>query len=313
MLFSKSNSNKNIKQTEDAKEELYPLKIADSEISENVHKISTEEMIVSQEVTKIKTSFNCVLEDVQSINGNIDNFYNTFNGINTATESINDVKANIVNAVDDSRKEVDKLKINSDKVIQSFEEMNKTFAGLRDIVNEIQKSTSSINDIADQTNILAINASIEAARAGEAGTGFSVVANEVRGLSKEIKKLVILINKSVDGAQDQTNILNKNIDDSKQAITLASETIDETSNNFNQIVKCADTVKDVQANISCAIKNADDKIAELQSHVKDSQSQYDDVFNSIELIDKHTNKKGVFYEDLNNIICQVRPLLDDIK
>jgi methyl-accepting chemotaxis protein len=81
--------------------------------------------------------------------------------------------------------------------------------------DEISQIVSAINQIAEQTNLLALNAAIEAARAGEAGRGFAVVADEVRQLAQksgqsagEINRLVTETNNRIESLAESLRALN---------------------------------------------------------------------------------------------------------
>ena len=134
------------------------------------------------------------------------------------------------------------LNASANAILAQYESMKNNAATIQTLVDQAQKIGSivgTIDEIAAQTNLLALNAAIEAARAGEAGRGFAVVADEVRALATRTTSSTQEIRGMVDRIQAETNnattAMQANLDDMSEVASSTSAVQETLSNALNYV------------------------------------------------------------------------------
>jgi methyl-accepting chemotaxis protein len=149
----------------------------------------------------------------------------SLNDVNTVSEAALEMKATserIVRNLDESR-------TSTNSTVEQVRVITEEITNLSHWASEIGKVIETINDISAQTNLLALNATIEAARAGEAGKGFSVVANEIKELSRQTADATVEIRNKIEGIQTSTSSTITQIDKMSDAITQSNNRVSQSA------------------------------------------------------------------------------------
>lgn len=156
-------------------------------------------------------------------------------------------------------------KSDMEKVGEAMNVIQSSINSLQESIDEVGTASSEINnivsmigEIADETNLLALNASIEAARAGEAGRGFAVVASEIGGLADDSNKSV----QKIQGLIDQvTSLVAETVEKAKQSV----DEISSSSELVNQAVNTFDTIYDNIINANQVVNNMASSMSQVES------------------------------------------------
>lgn len=208
-------------------------------------------------------------------------------GIEEISTSIEEMTANITTNADNALKSQKISKLAQQQLDLAYQKVLDNVA----LMNKINEQTAYVSQIAEQTNILALNASIEAVKAGDAGRGFAVVAKEVRSLAEKSNEAASeIVRMAKDGVEQVNEVMNE-----------ISDLVSKTGESSRLIQEVA--VASEEMNLGANQINA--AIHELNSVVQENAASAEELSaSSVQLLDEAKGLKGIVstyeYETLVN-------------
>ena len=191
---------------------------------------------ISQAVEEISRGSTSMAEDIQSASENVVQMGNQIETIITGIGEMNNVTDDMDRSGVKAIEIIQKLDESNDRTVHAIQIVADNVAATDSAVNDIAQAVNLITEIADQTNLLSLNASIEAARAGEAGRGFAVVASEISNLADESNRATAQIAQVITSIQTSSKAAVSAMEKGLESVGQGTEVVNHSGETFKIIV-----------------------------------------------------------------------------
>ena len=221
--------------------------------------------IIDESMKNLQEKFNTILSGFEEIQKESSSSAANTSHVETILSQIIDNRQKL-------QKEIHKRVGEIDEAAQNAQNTASAFETLKEKTGEVEEMLAGIQDVSVKTGILAINASIEAARAGKVGSGFRIIANEVRTLATQTGDFTKKIEAKLEELQDSVSEINRNMSGFIRLFSKFQKSFNGVLNNFYQN--------------SITINEANDLLTEIIASIKEQDVTIHQGFDSLKKIDE---------------------------
>ena len=265
----------------------------------NVQHIIKEVQQVSHEVTsgsnqlasvaeQLQSTFQSQTEQMADISMNMINLSSLSEQVSSSLTQSSSRLQNTTSLTQDGAVSLASIRREMKLISENTNNLAKTITTLSESSEDIGRILTVINDIADQTNLLALNAAIEAARAGEAGRGFAVVADEVRKLAERTSTATNEISTIITSFQQESESAAKNMETTSKSIDSGSNKVEKTLSGFKDVVE--------------GINNANNDIVNITTMVDEQNASIQDVTSNVSSINASISESNIAITEVASTI-----------
>ncbi|MBY7997334.1 methyl-accepting chemotaxis protein [Vibrio fluvialis] len=261
------------------------------------HQLTSSTTSMHNELEEVINQFHVQADHTTMMATSVQEMVATIGEISESTNVAAEGVQQAVRNAENGRSVVESTLKNIDQLSTTLQSSQQSIASLNDHVEKIGGAVTIIQSIAEQTNLLALNAAIEAARAGEQGRGFAVVADEVRSLATRTHQSTEEITKVVSAIQAQMSLVISDIDqcNSQGQETLhASHQLDES---LRQIISDMSTIQANSERIASAIEEqgivmnqVSGSIAELNTISENNMHSAQEVLSEVDSVSQQARQ-----------------------
>ncbi len=276
-----------------------------AEIREESESLNVGSSSLAAQMVESVSAVDEASNQIESMAGALSQVTETSNLLSESAEQVSETTSRVMEVLAQGTSSSNTSQVTIESVTKEVNSMADDLALLQEECSRIGSVLDVIRGIAEQTNLLALNAAIEAARAGEQGRGFAVVADEVRALAHRTQESTVEIQSMVEGLQEKSN-------NAVNAISRGQELTQESLSYSQQVVEALDKVGDAFAdvdNLTSQIASGTDEQRRSTASINDNMSLVVDlsreITNGLSSVAQHAEQQKVTSAQVDSTLNRV--------
>lgn len=276
-----------------------------AEIREESESLNAGSSSLAAQMVESVSAVDEASNQIESMAGALSQVTETSNLLSESAEQVSETTSRVMEVLAQGTSSSNTSQVTIESVTKEVNSMADDLALLQEECSRIGSVLDVIRGIAEQTNLLALNAAIEAARAGEQGRGFAVVADEVRALAHRTQESTVEIQSMVEGLQEKSN-------NAVNAISRGQELTQESLSYSQQVVEALDQVGDAFAdvdNLTSQIASGTDEQRRSTASINDNMSLVVDlsreITNGLSSVAQHAEQQKITSGQVDSTLNRV--------
>ena len=301
----------NIKKSSDV------LNDAGQELSDTASQTSSTADEIGTAVEDISKGAVSQAEEIENASAKVETMGQVIERIVNSVTVLDKMSEQMKNAGDSASNIMNDLSKSNDHTMNAIERISEQITATNDSVNKISEAIQIITDIAEETNLLSLNASIEAARAGEQGKGFAVVANQIQKLAEQsnesAQRIADIVKELIDDSENTVNVMGE----VRERVNEQQENLNLTKKQFEDVYKGIEKSRDETEMIKnqtdiCndARKNVVDVISNLSAISEENAASTEETTASMEELNATINLLAESSGNLHDLSKDLRTHID---
>lgn len=293
-------------------ERIQDLSKSIEEANASVEEIASGTSEISSTMESISNNSKNGDESIEQIIRAMTDLNNTVSSVAQKADSVASLAQEANNFATDGVNFAKKSSNSMEEIIESAGHVDLIIKDINVQMGEIGKIVNLISDIANQTNLLSLNAAIEAARAGEAGRGFAVVAAEVKSLSHDSRKSANNISEMIHNLQTKAKSAGDAMESSLHVVHEGNGALSEMVVSFNQIAAKIEDIHHYTIDVAAASEEQAASVEEITASMQDISSFTHKTSEEVMMTSAAITQTSASLDQITQVVSEIVEIEDQV-